>query len=396
MTTLSFTSDRTYRNALNVLMENDFCECSSCNEICHQDDSRYIDNDTYCEGCGESANFCEGTDEYTFEDVTEVQGCWYCDSYRNSYCWQDGSGEWYHDSTEYVEYEDTSERWTLEYAQENGWHDIENDCWYSEQPDDMSDDMPEDETPINVATPSYSEGVGMSNYHGDAIRNAWTVPKNAIGVEIETYCKGNRNALANNVRNAHNCAAERDGSLDSSKGIEIITPPMSPCELLTKIPAILDTIKAHNCESWKKSGYGIHVNIDCRNWDDKTKATFCNQFNAVNSTWLKAYAGRGDTDYTKLKTSDNEVEIPRCKYSAAGVKSGGRCEVRIFKSTLRTESVLAYVSLCQDALRYSIETLTTKPSHFLQWLKHNASPNTRKHLEYRGILEPMAQVNSGF
>ena len=119
MTTLSFVNQRTYSSALSVLQENGFCECSSCNDFVSEDDSRTVDDETYCEGCAESSNYCEGLEEHTFNDVTEVEGHYYSDSYRNDNCWQDGSGEWFQNETSSVTYCDTEEMWTLDRANAN-------------------------------------------------------------------------------------------------------------------------------------------------------------------------------------------------------------------------------------------------------------------------------------
>jgi len=341
MPRLDFSTREDVSVALEILGEY-FCECSSCNELTHNDNSSYIDDDNYCADCAESANYCSSCNETTFADMTNVDGDDYCDSCLHNECYCDEDGEWH----------------------------------YGEAPEEEEEEEEED-GPITI---------GMARYHSDPIRARWRVPsEDCIGIEIETYCE-TRDDMSNALRNGFNCACERDGSLDSLHGIEVITPPTPIAAFMPMLENVARIMSEHGCSSWRKRDcqYGVHVNLDCRHWSTDRRAKFCGCFGPTNKTWLTKYAAR-ETSYAVFNDSDIPQTV-ESKFSAAGIKSGGRMEIRIFKSSRRIETLTSYVSLCHDIARFTLcDDFSSE--NLYAWILENGSIETLYHMAKRKITD---------
>lgn len=341
MPRIEFASDCDRRAALEILLDS-FCECSACSDLVSHDNSQYIDEESYCENCASDANYCDGCNESTFADTTYVDGDAYCDCCRDNECYCDDNGEWH----------------------------------YGDAPEEDEEDEEDEEQNLNV---------GLARYHSDPIRSRWRVPSGeCIGVEIETYCTS-RDALSNSLRTEFACACERDGSLDCDNGIEIITPPTEVDKLVPLLENVARKMKETKCNSWKQSTheYGVHVNLDCRQWSSDRRAKFCACFGPANKFWMISYAAR-ECGYATFH-ANNENEIQTGKFSAAGVKSGGRLEVRIFKSSRRLETLLAYVSLCQDIARFTLCD-EFNPIELQNWIVSQGSVETVNHMRKRKVV----------
>lgn len=347
MPRIEFATDCDRRAALEILLDS-FCECYSCNELVSHDNSQYIDNENFCSACAEDANYCCSCNESSFADHTYVDGDSYCDDCRDNECYEDEDGEWHH----------------------------------GERPEISGDDIGTDASPEfgPVNRPVYS---GVAPYHQDPIRGVWHIPQmECIGVEIETYAP-DRNSLANSLRGQYACAAERDGSLDYSCGVEIITPPTRVESIAELLFGISGQMTIARCDSWKKSNdYGVHVNLDAREWSDARKRKMCSCFGPANKFWLVNYAAR-ETTYANYARS-NECELIGGAYPACKVHANGRVELRIFKSSRKFDTLLSYVRLAQDIARFTL-CEEFNPLNLLPWLRDNASPETIAHFAKRDI-----------
>lgn len=198
----------------------------------------------------------------------------------------------------------------------------------------------------------------VAGYH--SLRRPWdhrTPPPLTIGVELETW--------ANNACDHAHLAmrlgllAERDGSLCSEHGVEIIGKPMlmaeysSPSSPWRKLfEASAKTFKAWDAGS----GYGMHVNLNRTGLNSLHQAkiicfihghrAFCEQVAGRTEAQATSAGGTKWTEYTQKR-------IGRCKengkYEAASMREG-RIEVRIFRATRKWESFMKNVEFC-DAVR---------------------------------------------
>lgn len=225
---------------------------------------------------------------------------------------------------------------------------------------------------------------GLASYHGDKIRNSWNhIPTDAIGVELEFFAPNSdtRDESASEFRNLL-CAVERDGSLCGSRGMEIITPPQSPNMVRETLRRVCEIARNHHIIGQPRGdkNYGIHVNVNAASMFDSEIARFCDIFSSVNQGWLEIIAGRKESDWAKYKREIDGV-IPHGKYAAAGQK-GTRIEVRVFRSTNFIDSVLGFVSLCDDLRRY-VKSAPYSPDAdaVLAWLGQFGSAETVAMLE---------------
>ena len=314
-------SSASYDDVMECLLENGFAVCERSQVLCREDTmvSVYTTSD-------------RRHAEMWSEDEADSQShiCVHCEERYSENC---GS------------YLDCTDGWVCdECASEN--YSICDGCGDTVASDNLDEDC---------HCPNCRQQDGLASYHSDKVRNKWQhIPVDAIGVELEFYAPdcGVRDESASEFREL-DCAVERDGSLCASRGMEIITPPQSPNMVRETIRRICAIARGHSIIGQPRGdkNYGIHINLDCRNDNSETIAKFCNLFSSANQSWLEIVAGRKECDWAKYKR-DVDNHIPQAKYAAAGQK-GSRIEVRIFRSTNFVDSVLGFVSLCDDLRRYA-------------------------------------------
>jgi len=375
-------------SALEILLENGYCQCSRCD--CLEDEnsatsvvtnpgsSRNRDSEIWCEDCTDSdsttCDYCgERTDDDEIQRDSATAVCSWC--YENHYCTcQSCSGITCYENGSTVS---DSGEWLCDSCLQSSYHyDSDSGEWYSEAPEVELEDVPTD---CDIDLSRYTSGRGMGGYHGDSdTRNRWGIPSGAIAIELELEVK-NRDAVANYLRAKYSVACERDGSLHDNRGMEIVFPPLPLTDTLERIEHTLADLRKLGAKAWNcGTGYGIHVNLDCRSWSETKVGAYCNQFGEVNRCWLEKLAGRTENHWSQYKRNEDELDIPTTKYSAAAPKNGGRLEVRIFRATLKTATAIGYVALCKDIERYIDEDLFRLPKHLFQWLLRNGSDATKE------------------
>jgi hypothetical protein len=159
--------------------------------------------------------------------------------------------------------------------------------------------------------------------------------------------------------------------------MEVITEPKPIEAQLEALPKILEVLRNFRFRAWDKGeGYGIHVNVDARSWNVDKIAAYCNLFHTSLKPQWEAIAGRSENSWSRYKRNEDS-KIPTDKYEACALKSGGRLEVRVFRSTLKESTAMGYLAICHDLARYCDYDLSARPAGLFAWLKQNASPQTR-------------------
>ncbi len=156
----------------------------------------------------------------------------------------------------------------------------------------------------------------------------WLVPEgeadNFYGVELEILAGMARGSKEAVIRAAVECglAAERDGSLDSTYGIEVVGPPITYEDILVAKESnpwfkFMQNIQG-KCKGWDAGiGYGMHVNMNTQSFGitsklsgrDRTVVSTTHlskfvSFICCNEAIGKIVAGRTQTqyaNYTKLE-----------------------------------------------------------------------------------------------
>jgi len=135
-----------------------------------------------------------------------------------------------------------------------------------------NDDMEYDDDDDSYNCPSCvrSRIVVVDGYHSrrnESARNSWQNrtyrDKVMFGVELEILSNRDQSALKHICDSARSLGflAERDGSLDSNYGVEIVAPPLSIEDCSTQWKQFLDNI-AGNARGWQAgTGYGMHVSF---------------------------------------------------------------------------------------------------------------------------------------
>lgn len=307
-------------------------------EIGSADDCDYA-RDYLVEHLGLS--LCEGCDQYeyddemqtTYEDDVRCRNC-----IENNYRWSD-----YYE--QYVYYESTREA-----LDRNGNYVI-----VSEDDDDFDYDDDRDCYVHNDYVPPAPPIIG--NYHSSksrqvVIKDDWSVANHRwFGVELEVEVRDadradkarHLNELINGGQIGSKVFFENDGSLNS--GFEIISQPMSlPAHQdLWRWLQNNDAIRGLRSHNTTTCGLHVHVNRDGLSGIQLARmVTFIND--PTNEQLIRAIARRYSEGYCKIKnkTIDNALEnIDR--YEALNVTNHKTVEFRIFKGSLKYDSVLSAI-----------------------------------------------------
>jgi len=258
----------------------------------------------------------------------------------------------------------------------------------------------------------------VRNYHSDN-RPRWWRTAQGIGMELEINCS-DRDKLATKLHSE--ILAERDGSLDSYTGVELIGGPYT-CEDYQKGKTpweqTLTTIKDIGGEGHAATGgsnfYGIHLSLSRSLFTTFHGAKFVVFFNqqkqlcqligqrstlygVINSSGYEirkkvkdvVYFSGADRDKTtihshiqgdvrdKITSKNTSYYSETSKYEPVRVDDK-RYEVRIFRSNLRWERILKNVEFVdavkeytRDASASSVSTPYTGTVDFLYWLGKQA------------------------
>lgn len=257
----------------------------------------------------------------------------------------------------------------------------------------------------------------VSSYHGER-RPQWWASKQGIGMELEINCN-DRDKLARKIHS--DILIERDGSLDTTLGVELIGGPYTCQEYengKTPWQDVLNEVKnlggaGHNA-SGGSNFYGIHLSVSRSSFTTFHGAKFVVFFNQQKSlcqlvaqrTQLYGYrdtdgyeqrktvkevAYFGGNSYDKnsmydhtrniskkIKGKSNQYYIETGKYEPVKVDDK-RYEVRIFRSNLRWERILKNIQFVDAVREYtktasalSVATPYVGTVDFLVWLGKQA------------------------
>lgn len=189
---------------------------------------------------------------------------------------------------------------------------------------------------------------GRSEYHG-ADRSHWKTHDpnfDLFGVELE-MCANDTSDLPNICYQARDQGflAETDGSLNASRGVEIVGFPMPLKDFRNGAwKSFINSVQG-TAKAWQMGkGYGIHVSIGRHTLTQSQQALFI-RFFPENQTFCEKIAGRESSTWANYNlngwTSVKASALDR--YDAASIRDRKRIEVRIFRATLKWSSFLKNV-----------------------------------------------------
>lgn len=166
---------------------------------------------------------------------------------------------------------------------------------------------------------------------------------------------------------------ERDGSLDSERGIEIIAPPLTLEENKAKWLTFLANIRG-KARGWDAgTGYGMHVSLNRRSMSHLTTGKIL-VFIHHNRRLCEKVAGRQEVHWSRYvaKQIRQGRESQSDKYEAVAIRSEDRLEIRIFRSTLAPHGFLRNLEFAAAVQDFC--TLASMGSlmetAFREWLDH--------------------------
>ena len=165
-----------------------------------------------------------------------------------------------------------------------------------------------------------------------------------------------------------------DGSVD---GYEIVTHPASLEHHLTEMPwkAVLSVLKKNGGKSHDTKSCGIHVHISRKAFTDSEVSRLV-AFVNINETWFSTFARRNSEQWAKYKPYNGKAKNDfrqNERYEAVNLRNRNTIELRIFKGTLKLETVFAILQLCDCLTKFiktvSIASIVQKPAAILDKFK---------------------------
>lgn len=202
------------------------------------------------------------------------------------------------------------------------------------------DDEEEDEDEI----PEYHSHT-RTHYDGKEMR---------FGIELELKAHEGEATTLRQVAEDAGFIAERDGSLDDERGVEIVGPPLTFAENTRRWCDLLDKLRGHAVGWDAGTGYGMHVSIN-RNALSTYHQGKILVFIHGNKGLCEEIAGRKEVHWAAYheKRLAEAKRTSGDKYEAAALRGCDRIEVRIFRSTLKPEGFLRNLEFCASVVEFT-------------------------------------------
>ena len=317
---------------------------------------------------------------------------------------RDDRAVWVEDQEEYWLQDDV--HWS---EREQAYYSYDRDSELEESDDD-DDDYHAEEEPnrlmsyMTVVTDYVAKDISFTpSPFGDFL----------MGVELEMATDGSVGSAVESVRDALGedyCVCKSDGSLPSG-GFEVVTAPRKLDEHIKRFGEWFGKGIPSNFSAWDKEACGMHVHIDSRAFTAMTLGKFLMLINSsTNVDFIRRIAGRHPTvdrqarEYCAAEEQsilDNpkhalngkstrryrmvnttclkRSEADRLGVQYVGERSFNTIELRIFRSSLKRERLLAQIEFTHAAVMFcrvaSYRDLDY--SSFIKWLRttNNTYPN---------------------
>lgn len=370
--------------------------CSGCMTEVSQDDAYYISrsNDVSCADCKVICEHCDDTgwsdDDWYYIDQSEMW-CQSCMESHANYC--DDCNEYHTGSSYYTQ--DTNNSY-CENCIGNASFCEDCDEYYAHGCDEHSGD---DARVIH----DYS-------YRPDPIFHATNAEDRLFfGLEIEVEASRNRSESAEYASRLEDLSLaylKSDGSLNC--GFEIVTHPMTHNFYKTEAYELWNTLEALRnrqgirVKAWDASTAGLHIHISRAGFNGGSHMHRFLRLVYDNQTLYEAIAGRSSsrwakfddaqTDYVSedadghrewrhrrsLKSKlDNARNSDR--YSAVNTQNHATLEMRIFRSSVNSNTVKSFIDLAHASVEYTrrlsvrdVREGLLSANNFIKYIQDNA------------------------
>lgn len=351
------------RGVRQLLAEHDWFWCPGCGSLQPEDGNAYntTSGNVECETCAESLVLV-GDDFYDPEDeniclATVGRG------YREYIMCEDAA---------YLADGDT---YSIDWAEQCGYMQWGDGYWrdYSEDDDDDDDD---------------ACGRGIHQYHSHPLRNSEyfaesaTAEDPALGFEHEVYVDGDLHGAMDDA--GLDWILERDGSLDSTHGVEIVSPPKTLSAWRDVLPGYHKALASADCSAFSCDGdYGIHITVHRRHLTPLQEARIAlflaSEENLVFIRTIAQrtgiYCGRDTSDIGGIgATCPKKYAAHKAWYRSAPLNLTEKlAEFRIFRSNTKPGRLLKNLEFVHALLRWTSVKSATGSEYryqpFLTWLK---------------------------
>lgn len=367
---------------LTAYMENlDSCGCTDVQEA--KEHINEILDLADCSQCGHQDGDSYLWDVWSREERHRI--CRTCQGAAHSY--SDYYEQWVENAHQIVAYNANGHAVVADDRDDDFEYDECNDRYvHIDLPEDFFDD--DDDGGSQVIRDYHSSKNKVKLQH-----DAWTKQHSRfLGVELEVECSegSSRESAAEEihviVNKGHSVGYrmffETDGSLDY--GFEMISQPMSlPAHrelwAFLKDKDNLEGLRSHNT-----STCGLHVHVSRKGMSSLQIAKMVAFVNDPDNTALiEGVARRGATSYCKIQKKNKVSEYLQSegRYEAVNIRNSRTIELRIFRGTLKYESVIAAIEFSNALVEFcklgnaSIRDLTT--AKFMEFIKTKLPAETK-------------------
>ena len=215
-----------------------------------------------------------------------------------------------------------------------------------------------------------------------------------MGFEAEFEIDGREEEDLYTKEEHHLYMIKGDGSLDY--GGELVTVPCTlkafKGEVTTPIWEKIEYLISEGCRSWEHESCGFHVHVN-RDFFSLIELLKLDHFIMDNERLIYKIARRGDNPdyafynkkshryYSDALKSKSTEEIKEDRYRCLNFFNNSTIEFRMFKGTLKKDSILTYLEFVHAvsyfAKEYSYNSMT--PERFKQFINRNKYPLLRSY-----------------
>ena len=360
-----------------IACENCTIWCESCESLSSIDDSVNDGSSYYCSDCGKYCERCNSAysgDDYCVDDES---WCEYC--YENSTFYCEPCGTSYSDRNDYYSVDDDT--WCDDCTTRHAWWCNDCDLYNREGSECSNCDNTQDGNPsITGRTCNCRKVIHDYNckpplvFHGESKSGLY------MGLELETQIRGGSVSEASEYASTallvndvgiikYDASIGRDGY----DGFEIVTQPHTHLQYREHSDTLWNTINTlrldYGARSWDTKSCGIHIHVSRAGFSGGAHTHRFISFVYSNAEYMMKFGGR-KSDYARfndvftfneydqpVKSFKHKVGSPSKynteRYSAVNTQNRDTLELRFFRGTMNTSTVLSALDLVQAMVEYT-------------------------------------------
>ena len=321
---------------------------------------------------------CDDCGEWEIRD--ELRTTWGSSDYicrsciDNNYVWSNYYDEYVYADSSREALDHNGRRVTIHEDDDNFYYDDDRDEW-----------VHTDFDPGSQIIGSYHSSKGNQRPQV----SDWTkMKKRYLGVELEVECRdvgrGEKaqqlHEIINNEVFASKVFFENDGSLNN--GFEIISQPMGLDRHREVWQWLNDKSAVKGLRSHNTTTCGLHVHVSRENLSKLQIAKIVSFINdPENEQLVRAVARRYAEGYCKIKVKKiGQSAQSEDRYEAVNITPRKTIEFRIFKGSLKYESVMSAIQFCNSLVDFCGRANTSirdlKADNFLDFIRADESGDT--------------------